>query len=41
MLAFNNESLTHSYLLGRLNFPEGLLGFYLGVLCALTGLRKL
>ena len=41
MLALHNEILTRSYLLGRLNFLEGLLGFYLGVLHALTGLRKL
>ena len=41
MLALHNESLTRSYLLGRLNFLDGLLGFYLGVLHALTGLSKL
>ena len=41
MLALHNESLTRNYLLGRLNFLEGLLGFDLGVLRALAGLRKL
>ena len=29
------------YLLDRLNFLEGLLGFGLGILCVLEGLRKL
>ena len=41
MFAFHNECLTHRYLLGCLDLLEGLLGFGLGVLCALDGLRKL
>ena len=41
MLALHNKSLTHSYLLGRRNFLEGLLGFGLGMCRALEGLRKL
>ena len=41
MPALHNESLTRSYLPGRLNFLEGLLGFGFGVLCALEGLGKL
>ena len=41
MPPLHNESLTHSYLLRYLNFLEGLLGFDVGVLSALTGLRKL
>ena len=41
MLALHNECLTRRYLLGRLNLLEGLLGFGLGVLHALEGLRKL
>ena len=41
MLALHNECLTRCYLLNRLNFLEGLLGFGLGVLCAFEGLRKL
>ena len=41
MLALHNECLTRRYLLNRLNFPEGLLGFGLGMLCAFEGLRKL
>ena len=41
MLSLHNESLTRSYLLGCLNFLEGLLGFDLGVLRALEGPRKL
>ena len=41
MLALHIESLTHRNLLGRLNLLEGLLGFGLGILCALVGLRKL
>ena len=41
MLALHNECLTRSYLLDRLNFLEGLLGFGLGILCVLEGLRKL
>ena len=41
MLALHNECLTHRYLLNRLNFLEGLLGFGLGILCVLEGLRKL
>ena len=41
MLALHNECLTHCYLLNRLNFPEGLLGFGLGMLCVFEGLRKL
>ena len=40
MLALHNECLTRRYLLGRLNLLEGLLGFSLGVLHALEGLRK-
>ena len=41
MLALHNECLTRRYLLNRLNFLEGLLGFGLGMLCAFEGLRKL
>ena len=41
MLALHNECLTRCYLLNRLNFPEGLLVFGLGMLCAFEGLRKL
>ena len=41
MLALHNECLTRRYLLDRLNFLEGLLGFGLGILCVLEGLRKL
>ena len=41
MLALHNECLTRRYLLHRLNFLEGLLGFGLGILCVLEGLRKL
>ena len=41
MLALHNECLTRRYLLNRLNFLEGLLGFGLGILCVLEGLRKL
>ena len=41
MLALHNECLTRRYLLNRLNFPEGLLGFGLGMLCTFEGLRKL
>ena len=41
MLALHNECLTRRYLLGRLNLLEGLLGFALGILCVLEGLRKL
>ena len=41
MLALHNECLTRRYLLNCLNFPEGLLGFGLGMLCAFKGLRKL
>ena len=41
MLALHNECLTRRYLLGRLNFLEGLLGFGLGVSRALEGLRKI
>ena len=40
MLALHNECLTRRYLLGRLNLLEGLLGFGLGVSCALEGLCK-
>ena len=40
MLALHNECLTRRYLLNRLNFLEGLLGFGLGILCVLEGLRK-
>ena len=41
MLALHNECLTRRYLLDCLNFLEGLLGFGLGILCVLEGLRKL
>ena len=41
MLALHNECLTRHNLLGRLNPLEGLLGFGLGISCALEGLRKL
>ena len=41
MLALHNECLTRRYLPGRLNFLEGLLGFGLGILYVLEGLRKL
>ena len=41
MLALHNECLTRRYLLDRLNLLEGLLGFDLGILCVLEGLRKL
>ena len=41
MLALHNECLTRRYLLNRLNFLEGLLGFGLGMSCAFKGLRKL
>ena len=41
MLALHNECLTRRYLLNRINFLEGLLGFGLGMLCAFEGLRKL
>ena len=41
MLALHNECLTRCYLLNRLNFLEGLLGFGLGILCVLEGLCKL
>ena len=41
MLALHNECLTRHYLLDRLNFLEGLLGFGLGILCIHEGLRKL
>ena len=41
MLALHNECLTRRYLLGRLDLVDGLLGFGLGVLHALEGLRKL
>ena len=41
MLALHNECLTRRYLLNRLNFLEGLLGFGLGILYVLAGLRKL
>ena len=41
MLALHNECLTRRYLLNRLNLLEGLLGFGLGILCVLEGLRKL
>ena len=41
MLALHNECLTRCNLLGLLNILEGLLGFGLGVLRALEGLRKL
>ena len=41
MLALHNEWLTRRYLLGRLNFLEGLLGFGFGASHALEGLSKL
>ena len=41
MLALHNECLTRRYLLDRLNLLEGLLGFGLGVVHALEGLRTL
>ena len=41
MLALHNECLTHRYLLGRLDFLLGLLGFGPGIFHALKGLRKL
>ena len=41
MLALHNECLTRRYLLNRLNFLEGLLGFGLGMFCVFEGLRKL
>ena len=41
MLALHNECLTRRYLLDCLNLLEGLLGFGLGILCVLEGLRKL
>ena len=41
MLALHNECLTRRYLLGRLDFLEGLLGFGLGVFRALKVFDKL
>ena len=41
MLALHNECLTHRYLVGRLDFLLGLLGFGLGVFRALEDLCKL
>ena len=41
MLALHIECLTRRYLPHRLNFLEGLLGFGLGMLCALEGRGKL
>ena len=41
MLALHKECLTRRYLLGRLDFLLGLLGFGLGVFHAQKGLRKL
>ena len=41
MLALHIECLTHRYLSHRLNLLEGLLGFSLGILCALKGRGKL
>ena len=41
MLALHKEFLTLRYVLGRLDFLEGLLGFGLGVGRTLEGLRKL
>ena len=41
MLALHNECLTQRYLLGRLDFLLGLLGFCLGVFHDLEGLCKL
>ena len=37
----NTKGLTSRYLLDCLNLLEGLLGFGLGILCVLEGLRKL
>ena len=41
MLALHKECLTRRYLLGRLDFLEGLLGFCLVLFRALEGLCKL
>ena len=41
MLALHIECLTRRYLLRRINLLEGLLGFGLGILCALEGRGKL
>ena len=41
MPALHNECLTRRYLLGRLDFLEGFLGFGLGILRALKGFGKL
>ena len=41
MLALHIECLTRRYLLHRINLLEGLLGFGLGILCALEGRSKL
>ena len=41
MLALHIECLTRCYLPHRLNLLEGLLGFNLGILCALEGRGKL
>ena len=41
MLALHIEGLTRLYLLHRINLLEGLLGFGLGILCALEGRGKL
>ena len=41
MLALHTECLTRRYRSHRLNFLEGLLGFSLGMLCALEGRSKL
>ena len=40
MLALHNECLTRCYLLGRLDFLEGLLGFGLGIFHALEGFGR-
>ena len=41
MLALHNEFLTRRYLLDHLKLLEGLVGFSLGMLCALEGCNKL
>ena len=41
MLALHIECLTCRYLLHRINLLEGLLGYSLGILCALEGRGKL
>ena len=41
MLTLHEKCLTRRYLLHRINLLEGLLGFGLGILCALKGRDKL